>query len=103
MIHLQSCHICRVLHIASLVDFPLRRRSSKVREKEAGFVGGELYTAELTTLCVKTHLHLMNLVLPPAFPYVFIMHINGPSMTIAITQVSMVDQTGLCKGNSGNL
>lgn len=62
MIHLQSCHICRVLHFASLADFPFQRRSSKVREKEAGFVGGELYIAELTTLCVKTHLRLMNLV-----------------------------------------
>lgn len=68
------------------------------------FVGGELYTVELTTFCLKIHLHsLTMLVLPPAFPRVFILHTNGPSKSIAITQVHMIDQTGLCTGNNGNL
>lgn len=67
------------------------------------FVSGELYEVELTTLGVKLHQHLMGLVLPPAIPCVFIRHINGLNKSIVIIQVSMVDQTGLCTGNKGNL
>lgn len=54
---------------------------------------GKLYIVELITIGVRIHLHLMDLVLPLAFSCVFIMHINGLSKSIAITQVHMVDQT----------
>lgn len=57
------------------------------------FVAGELYIVELTALGVKIHLYLMGLVLPPAYPRVFVMHINGPNKSIAIIQVHMVDQS----------